>query len=233
MQRTYERLAKNTNNDALKAIALQRLADLALEDKQASLAGEQRSVKSAGVDKQKQVEGKMAEQAPAAEQSQKQEEQTNVGSEPAAGLTAEEAAEKTNVNSAIHQYERLLTLYPDYAGNDRVMYQLARAYELNGDLEKTLDVLTRLVKQYPNQPNYDELEFRRGEILFSFREFEEAEKAYGHVVAMSDKGPFYERAMFKHGWSVFKQGATQRSLKSYFAVLDRNFSGERKIRCVL
>ena len=49
VQRTYERLTKNTSNDALKAIAMQRLADLALEDKQASLAGEQPAEKPAAV----------------------------------------------------------------------------------------------------------------------------------------------------------------------------------------
>ena len=221
VQRTYERLAKNTNNNALKAIALQRLADLALEDKQATLAGEQQADKSAGKVTQKQAEAKVAGQAPAVDQARKQETEVDAG--------LEQAAEKSNVNSAIHQYERLLSLYPDYAGNDRVMYQLARAYELNGDLEKTLDVLTRLVKQYPNIANYDELQFRRGEILFSFRDFEAAEKAYSSVLATSAESSFYERAMFKRGWSVFKQGATQRSLKSYFAVLDRNFSGDRDI----
>jgi TolA-binding protein len=226
VQRTYERLAKNTNNDALKAIALQRLADLALEDKQATLAGEQQADKSAGIVNQKQAEDKMAGQAPVVDQAKKQEAEVDAGLEQAA---AEQVADKANVNSAIHQYERLLSLYPDYAGNDRVMYQLARAYELNGDLEKTLDVLTRLVTQYPDQPNYDELQFRRGEILFSFREFEAAEQAYSSVLATSAKSPFYERAMFKRGWSVFKQGATERSLKSYFAVLDRNFSGDRDI----
>lgn len=204
VQKTYQRLAETTSNDSLKAIALQRLADLELENKQAKLAGEGTPVAGQGA------------QAPV----------TQVEPAVEAGMEVEEGE---NVKGAIFQYERLLQLYPDYAGNDRVMYQLARAYELNGDLDKTLSVLTRLIKQFPKENNRDEIQFRRGEILFAFREFEAAEKAYDDVLAFGDKGEFYGRAMFKRGWSVFKQGDTQRSLKSYFAVLDRTFAGGRDL----
>lgn len=223
VQRTYERLAKNTNNDSLKAIALQRLADLALEDRQAVLAGESESDEEA-VSKSNAIQKEGEQNLEQGAEKALEAEQRVDGEQ-----VAEIDTEQVNINSAIHQYERLLTLYPNYAGNDRVMYQLARGHELNGDLEKSLGVLTNLVKQYPNQPNKDELQFRRGEILFSFRDFEAAEKAYASVLAMSSKGAFYERSMFKHGWSVFKQGDTQRSLDSYFAVLDRSFEGGRDL----
>ncbi|MDT8383690.1 MAG: tetratricopeptide repeat protein [Gammaproteobacteria bacterium] len=218
VQRTYRQLAQTTTNDALKAIALQRLADLALEDRQAVLAGEAQTDKVA-------TPVTLAPPSTAAVT----ETLTEPVAESATPADIEADAEQATIQSAIHQYERLLTLYPDYAGNDRVMYQLARGYELNGDLEKTLDVLTRLVAQYPEQANQDEIQFRRGEILFSFRDFEAAEQAYAQVLSMSETGPYYERSMFKHGWSVFKQGATERSLKSYFAVLDRSFAGGREI----
>ena len=196
VRRTYESLASSTNNKALKAIALQRLADLELENQNEEIAKEadSRSLNS---------ESKPVE--------------TTV------------VLDKKNRGSAIHQYERLLKLYPDYEGNDKVLYQLGRAYELDGNLEKTLVTLTALVNKYPDQNNMDELQFRRGEILFVFKEFEQAEKAYQYVVKVGDVSPYYERAMFKHGWSVFKQGDTKRSLKSYFIVLDRSFSGGRNI----
>jgi outer membrane protein assembly factor BamD (BamD/ComL family) len=183
VRRSYEELATSTANEGLKVIALERIADLELEKKQAAQAGERGAV----------------------------------------------AAEEENVHSAIHQYERLLELYPDYAGNDRVMYQLARAYELNGELDKTLAVLTKLIARYPQLPNRDELQFRRGEILFAFREFEQAEQAYHDIVAKGPSSAYYDRALFKQGWSVFKQGQTQRSLQSYFGVLDRSFANHRDI----
>jgi len=67
--------------------------------------------------------------------------------EAALNQEAIEQLESENMGSAIHQYERLLSLYPDYAGNDRVMYQLARAYELKWRPgEKQLGVLNQLCK---------------------------------------------------------------------------------------
>ena len=196
VRRTYESLARSTNNKALKAIALQRLADLELENQNEKI--------SKDVD------------SPSPASKPKSEVELAVLNEMKRG-------------SAIHQYERLLKLYPEYKGNDKVLYQLGRAYELDGNLEKTLVTLTELVKKYPNQNNRDEIQFRRGEILFSFKEFVQAEEAYQDVVSVGEVSPYYERAIFKHGWSVFKQGDTRRSLKSYFAVLDRSFSGGRDL----
>lgn len=216
VQRTYQQLADTTNNAALRAIALQRLADLELENRQARLAGELVEETAENIEKADDVSVAQNE-ADAAEQ------------EAALNEKIEQELELASAGSAIHQYERLLMLYPDYGGNNRVMYQLARAYELNGNLEKTLDVLTKLVTKFPNEKNFAELQFRRGEILFSFREFEVAEKAYDNVLAQGAAGAYYGRAMFKRGWSVFKQGDTKRSLKSYFSVLDSSFAGGRKI----
>jgi TolA-binding protein len=196
VRRTYESLASSTNNKALKAIALQRLADLELESENEKIATEAESPHLDG--------GTKPSKAPAVMDEKKR-------------------------GSAIHQYERLLELYPEYKGNDKVLYQLGRAYELDGNLEKTLVTLTTLVNKYPNQNNRDELQFRRGEILFVFKEFEQAERAYQDVIKAGEVSPYYERAIFKHGWSVFKQGDTKRSLKSYFTVLDRSFAGGRKI----
>ncbi len=192
VRQSYEMLAQSTENDALKAIALQRLADLELEREEPPASGDSAST-----------------------------------AETATG--AERAEDEENVSRAIQQYERLLELYPDYAGNDRVLYQLARAYEFNGELDKTLATLDRLVREYPQVSNRDEIEFRRAEINFAFRDFVQAEKSYQRIIALGSASPYYDRALFKHGWSVFKQGDTQRSLRSYFGVLDRSFANGRQL----
>ncbi|NIW25566.1 MAG: tetratricopeptide repeat protein, partial [Gammaproteobacteria bacterium] len=83
---------------------------------------------------------------------------------------------------AVGLYEALLDTYPDYAKNDLVLYQLARAHELNGELELALDALDRLVSEYRDAPHFAEAHFRRGEILFVQRRYDEAEDAYGAVL---------------------------------------------------
>src|SRR6266853_4476226 len=84
--------------------------------------------------------------------------------------------------AAIAHYADFLKSYPKDPGNDRVLYQLARAYEQGGDLETSLTTLDRLVKEYPKTQYRDEAQFRRGEILFSMRQYVKAELAYETVL---------------------------------------------------
>ena len=136
--------------------------------------------------------------------------------------------EKLNQNDykrAIGVYQNLLRVYPNYAGNDRVLYQLARAHDEIGDHKQALTTLDRLVSNYPHSAYRPEAQFRRGELLFGQRSYTEAERAYAQVVAKGEASPFYERALYMHGWSLFKQGHYDTALNSFFAVLDRKLIG--------
>ncbi len=75
--------------------------------------------------------------------------------------------EGLRATEAIHLYTALLKTYPNYERNDSVLYQLARAYELNAQPDKAMASLDRLVTSYPNSRYIDEAQFRRGELLFS------------------------------------------------------------------
>ena len=128
--------------------------------------------------------------------------------------------EGLRATEAIHLYSALLKAYPKYERNDAVLYQLARAYELNGQSDKALTSLDQLVKSYPNSRYLDETQFRRGEILFAAKSFPAAQAAYEAVVKIGPTSPFYNQSLYKHGWSLFKQGENERSLESFAGVLD-------------
>ena len=83
--------------------------------------------------------------------------------------------EGLRATEAIHLYTALLKAYPKYERNDSVLYQLARAYELNAQPDKALATLDRLVASYPNSKYIDEAQFRRGEILFSNKAYPAAQ----------------------------------------------------------
>jgi tetratricopeptide (TPR) repeat protein len=123
--------------------------------------------------------------------------------------------------AAVARYEEYLKTYPDDPNNDRVLYQLSRAQEQAGQLDVSLKTLDRLVAQYPNTAYREEAYFRRGELLFATREYVKAEGAYTTVLQGGDQSPFYERALYMQGWSLFKQGKLEDGLKSFFGVLDR------------
>jgi TolA-binding protein len=136
-----------------------------------------------------------------------------------------EGAGTPDYRAAITRYQDFLKAYPNAAGNDRVLYQLARAYELSGELETSLATLDRLVQLYPDTRYWDEAQFRRGELLFALRDYGKAEGAYAVTMRSDRSSPFHERALFMHGWSQFKQGRLEESLRSFFGVLDLKLAG--------
>jgi cellulose synthase operon protein C len=135
--------------------------------------------------------------------------------------------EGLRATEAIHLYSALLKAYPKYERNDSVLYQLARAYELNAQPEKALAALDQLVAQYPNTRFMDEAQFRRGELLFSDKAYPKAQKAYEAVIKIGSISSFYSQSLYKHGWSLFKQGENERSLDSFAGVLDSMLVAKR------
>jgi len=120
-------------------------------------------------------------------------------------------------------YEQLLEAYPGYEKNDLVLYQLARAYEINGQLEEALETLDLLVSEYPETPHLDEANFRRGETLFIQKRYSEADEAYGRVLLTGSSSQFYDQSLYKHGWALFKQAHHEDSAESFYTLLDRRF----------
>jgi TolA-binding protein len=145
-------------------------------------------------------------------------------------LDATEAAQLTenidtlnhaSFNNAVQLYQQLLEAYPDYRRNDTVLYQLARAYEIGGRNDDALEVLNELVRRYPDTPLIDEVQFRRGEMLFLRKNYNEAELAYQDVVRFGEASKFYEQSLYKLGWSQFKLAWHEDSLDPFFELLDR------------
>jgi tetratricopeptide (TPR) repeat protein len=125
--------------------------------------------------------------------------------------------------AAIAQYQAVLQQHPKAAGNDRVLYQLARAQEQGGELEAALKTLNLLVAQYPDTVHAEEAHFRRGELLFLTRDYVGAGEAYATVLKSGPAAAsslFGERALYMRGWSLFKQAKLEEALHPFFQVLD-------------
>ena len=144
-----------------------------------------------------------------------------------AGQLAEniDALDTRGFDNAVDLYQRLLEAYPDYRRNDTVLYQLARAYEVGGRTDEALVVLNDLVQKYPETELIDEVQFRRGEMLFLRRSYNEAEMAYQDVVKYGETSRFYEQSLYKLGWSQFKLAWHEDSLTPFFELLDRKIAG--------
>jgi TolA-binding protein len=127
--------------------------------------------------------------------------------------------------AAVARYQEYLKAHPNDPGNDRVLYQLARAQEQSGDLETALKTLDRLVTAYPSTAHREEAQFRRGELMFALKSYPAAEQAYNAVLGANEQTVYKDRALYMQGWSRFKQGKLEEGLQSFFAVLDGKLAG--------
>ena len=126
---------------------------------------------------------------------------------------------------AIALYKTLLAENPNYPDRDKIMYQLARAYEVTGEQTQAMNTLDHFVAYYPDSQYFDEAQFRRGEILFVGKQFPEAGSAYAAVIAKGTQSAFYEQALYKHGWTLFKQNRHEESFSSFMDLLDIKLAG--------
>ena len=122
--------------------------------------------------------------------------------------------------AAITRYQDYLKAYPSDPNNDRVLYQLARAHELGGQLELALATLDRLVAAYPDTGFRDEAQFRRGELLFNTSQYAKSQQAYASLIQRATPTALHDRALYMHGWALYKQARLEEALQSFFAVLD-------------
>ncbi len=136
-----------------------------------------------------------------------------------------ESLESTGYDNAVSLYQQLLEAYPDYRRNDTVLYQLARAYEIGGRTDEALEVLDELVAKFPDTALIDEVQFRRGEMLFLRKRYNDAELAYQDVRKYGEESRFYEQSLYKLGWSQFKLAWYEDSLEPFFELLDRKIAG--------
>jgi TolA-binding protein len=136
-----------------------------------------------------------------------------------------ESLDTRGFDNAVELYQMLLEAYPDYRRNDTVLYQLARAYEIGGRTDEALAVLNELVTRYPDTAVVDEVQFRRGEMLFLRKSYNDAEMAYREVVEYGDASRFYEQSLYKLGWSQFKLAWYKDSLSPFFELLDLKLAG--------
>jgi cellulose synthase operon protein C len=137
---------------------------------------------------------------------------------------APDQPELSGPREAIETYKKILAAYPNYEKNDQVLYQMSRAYDELGRTEEAIEVMERLVKEYPHSRYIDEVHFRRGEYYFVRRQYLPAEEAYSAIIDMGTGSSYYELALYKLGWALYKQEFYEEALHQYVAMLDYRMS---------
>ena len=125
---------------------------------------------------------------------------------------------------AIKLYKKLLAEYPQYKDSDQVLYQMARAYDELGRTEEAMQTMELMIRANPNSVHFDEVQFRRAEYFFTRRKFRDAENAYSAITNLGARSSYYELALYKLGWTFYKQELYEEALQQYMALLDYKVS---------
>jgi len=240
---SYERFLEESKGTPMGAEAIRRLADLKVEKEYGAIA--QNSVPSTGTAgfsaPQTEVQPPSAVSLSESEATQDDagvdeshedfedrasaaEASSAIADTAASGATPENDLERAGALEAVALYQKLLNDYPLYENNDQVLYQLSRAYEELGRVDEAMEVMNRLVAEYPESRYIDEVQFRRAEYYFIRRRYIDAEEAYASIVTMGVGSSFYELALYKLGWTFYKQELYEEGLQRYIALLDHKVS---------
>jgi len=101
---------------------------------------------------------------------------------------------------------------------------MARAYDELGRTDEAIETMERLSRTNPHSAHLDEVQFRRGEYFFTHRRYRDAESAYSDIVKLGATSEFYELALYKLGWTFYKQEFYEEALQKYIALLDYKVS---------
>ncbi|MFN2365632.1 MAG: tol-pal system YbgF family protein, partial [Desulfurivibrionaceae bacterium] len=172
---SYRRFLEETPDSALSPEAIRRLADLKVE-KEYGLITDQEPAIPAPEPAPRPVAGPPGREEPLTRTAGESEDdfakrmsrgeplpaEVEAGAETSAGLPEEgDDLEKVGPLEAIALYRKLLDKYPMYERNDQVLYQMSRAYAELGRTEEAMQVMDRLVDEFPRSRYMDQVQFRR------------------------------------------------------------------------
>jgi tetratricopeptide (TPR) repeat protein len=243
---SYQRFLEKTPDSAMTPEAIRRLADLKIEKEYGTLSegnmpgkpepspmspapdyvADPEDVSASGVPLNQALENISVHDESEADFERRTTLQQMPGMAPAADNPAEGAddLESAGAREAVALYVKLLNDYPLYKRNDQVLYQMSRAYEELGETKEAMATMERLVRDYPGSTYMDEVQFRRAEYFFTHKKYLDAEDAYSSIVDTGVASSFYELALYKLGWTFYKQELYEDGLHRFIAMLDHKVS---------
>lgn len=119
----------------------------------------------------------------------------------------------------IELFERLVAEFPDYRFIDGAYYLLGISYLQMDRSDEALESFHTLVQLYPNSDFAQETWLRIGEYYFDGAEFELARSAYMRAAEYGDS-VWYDKTLFKLGWSNYLLQDFDRALARFEQLLD-------------
>lgn len=122
--------------------------------------------------------------------------------------------------TAVSAYEALIEEFPKHANMDKILYQLAKTYELNGQREASTQSFLRLVNEFPQSEHRIESHFRLAEVFFSEAQYRKAAKHYAIVSGAGNTSAYHQKSIYMLAWANFKSERYDASIAGFMASLN-------------
>ncbi|PCK04840.1 MAG: cellulose-binding protein [Alteromonadaceae bacterium] len=119
---------------------------------------------------------------------------------------------------AIKAYKNLLERYPDSPDNADVLYQLAKAYDMELQQGEAKNMLLELTHRHPSYINIAEAHFRLGDIYFGEGNYKNSAISYRTVATLSNAN-LHINAYYMLAWSEYKLHEFNQSAETFSHVL--------------
>ncbi|GMG88087.1 hypothetical protein [Biformimicrobium ophioploci] len=138
-------------------------------------------------------------------------------------LQADNPGQIVKFDSAIEKYRAVLGETAQAGGSESDLaylnYQLAKAYAMQGDQERSLDALGQVQQVEKASPFFVETLFRRAEADFNAKNYRAAAQGYWSVLSQGNS-VFRTNAEYMFAWSQFKSQNYRPAAQGFVRLLD-------------
>ncbi len=146
--------------------------------------------------------------------------ETLEGKKPGKAVVKAKPKAQVNYAEAIALYEQVLKNAQSGPERAEAYYNLAKAYDMNGQQDESVEALRKLVDQYPGSQNVVEAQFRIAEYEFSNGHYAAAAERYAEVVKAPDNSDFRDQSLYKQGWALYKASDYEQAQPIFFQVVE-------------
>lgn len=138
-------------------------------------------------------------------------------------IKAEPKEPERDFTSLVKHFNSLISHYRFGRGADSVRYILGYALSENGKRDEAVKVFEELVSAYQDSVYIPEVGFRLGEFYFETNQTVHAVSAYSRILKYP-KSIFYDKALYKLGWTYYKQDDFRRAADQFISILDERWT---------
>jgi TolA-binding protein len=212
----YQSALSLFHNPTERLDAMKRIADFTMQSSQdKDLGSDKNSAKQSGTPTAKLSEDELYEQFMQGTANAK-----NRQSIAKAKAKREARPVDISYGQAIKSYQDLLKTPQSSQEKSDTYYQLAKAYDMNGQREESIGTLRELIKKVPDSEYIVESKFRIAEHEFTVGKYLVAADLYNEVVKSPNNADFRQQALYKQGWALYKGADYPTSQVVFFQILD-------------